>query len=250
MNTKTEPAIQSTTDYSVFTRVEGNRPIKRGHVRNLIESIKEQNLLPSKPIIVTKDMGIIDGQHRLEAAKILGLPISYIVADNGVNDLSIPMLNDKQYPWTTEDYVRYFVIHDENENYIKLRKYHEDYHLGYPIVADLLRRFSVARGGAGLRNGIRDGSFKVLREEETVDFLEKYSSLKPVFRKVYTDRCFVEAFVRAYKNLPALEITWEAFKKKMEDYPYDIKRQPGVDEYMELIDSIYNYRKQNPIRFI
>ena len=48
-------------------------------IKNLMQSISYRNLLAWRPIIVTKNFLVIDGLHRLEAAKRLGVEIYYEV---------------------------------------------------------------------------------------------------------------------------------------------------------------------------
>ena len=61
--------VMKTNDYSMFTKIDGNRQIDKKNVNNLIESMKEKLLVC--PIIVNEDNQIIDGQNRLEALKDL-----------------------------------------------------------------------------------------------------------------------------------------------------------------------------------
>ena len=69
--------VYSTTEYNLFKKLRGNRAINELHVRRLVEAIKEKDL--QIPIIVDEDMNVLDGQHRLDAYKIVGNPIFYIV---------------------------------------------------------------------------------------------------------------------------------------------------------------------------
>ncbi|MEK6878376.1 MAG: ParB/Srx family N-terminal domain-containing protein, partial [Nanoarchaeota archaeon] len=71
--------IEKTTDYKMFKKLKGNRNIYKPHLNGLIQSIQEENLLQYNPITINSDMEIVDGQHRLEAAKILKLDIYYLV---------------------------------------------------------------------------------------------------------------------------------------------------------------------------
>ena len=71
--------IYSTTEYGVFNKLRGNRSVNELHVRRLVEAIKEKDL--QIPIIVDHDMNVLDGQHRLDAYKIVGNPITYIIKD-------------------------------------------------------------------------------------------------------------------------------------------------------------------------
>ena len=62
--------IHSTNDLSVFKILEGNRNINLANVERLVKSIEENGFL-QMPIIVNENYEVIDGQHRLMAAKKL-----------------------------------------------------------------------------------------------------------------------------------------------------------------------------------
>ena len=63
-------------------------------------------MLELRPITVNKKMQVIDGQHRLEAAKALGIPMFYVV-DKESELEDIVRLNNSQKSWILEDYVNY-----------------------------------------------------------------------------------------------------------------------------------------------
>ena len=113
--------IQSTTDYEIFTLREDNREaINQSHVKRLAESIKARNLLELRPISVNGNMEVIDGQHRLLAAKSLGFPVYYI-QNSELNSKDIILMNVAQ-PWGQMDYLNYFVKNGNGE-YIKLAEF-------------------------------------------------------------------------------------------------------------------------------
>src|SRR6516164_2630090 len=93
-----KPNIFDTDDYSQFHFLPGNRDI---HAKQLIQSIQERDMLSTHPILVSKrDMGgyyVLDGQHRLVAAKTLKKRIWYVV-DNTIGEEHIPLLQ-RQRPW-------------------------------------------------------------------------------------------------------------------------------------------------------
>lgn len=73
------PQIKYTSNYSRFKHLNGNRNIVEPHLRRLIKSIQENGWLENSPVLVNQKYEIIDGQHRFEACKTLGLPIEYMV---------------------------------------------------------------------------------------------------------------------------------------------------------------------------
>jgi len=72
--------VYKTNDLSIFNQIKGNRPPNPQHVRRLCDSIKTHGILQN-PIIVNENMDIIDGQHRLLAAKESESSVYYIVVD-------------------------------------------------------------------------------------------------------------------------------------------------------------------------
>lgn len=91
------------TNYKVFKKLNGNRSINMKIVNRIIESIKKVGQIPV-PIVVNENMEVIDGQNRLEAFEILGLPVYYVIT-NGAGTSECIMLNINQTPWKLGDYI-------------------------------------------------------------------------------------------------------------------------------------------------
>ena len=98
-----------TSDYSIFKKHESNRVINELALRKLINSIKSKNMLELRPILVDSQMRVIDGQHRLEAAKALRVPIFYLMKKES-ESLDIILLNT-QKRWSIEDYLNFFAFY-------------------------------------------------------------------------------------------------------------------------------------------
>ena len=71
--------IHSTTDYNQFKYIKGNREVVESHVKTLSDQIAKKDF--QIPIIVNEKMEVCEGQHRLEAYRLLGVPITYIVKE-------------------------------------------------------------------------------------------------------------------------------------------------------------------------
>ena len=100
----TKDEIYTTENYNVFNSLRCNQVIREKHVRNLVEAIRNKDM--QLPIIVDTKMNIIDGQHRLEAYKIVGHPIKYIVRDD-LKIQDVRMLNSVQAKWSMMEYLMY-----------------------------------------------------------------------------------------------------------------------------------------------
>jgi ParB-like chromosome segregation protein Spo0J len=62
----------------IFKHIKGNRIPNLKHVRRLVDSIKKYGM-KCNPILVNEQMEVIDGQHRLLAAKETNSFVYYII---------------------------------------------------------------------------------------------------------------------------------------------------------------------------
>tara|TARA_R100001143_G_scaffold11837_1_gene13372 strand:- start:2352 stop:3305 length:954 start_codon:yes stop_codon:yes gene_type:complete len=118
--------IYQTTDYDLFSYYEGNRRISEEHVKGLLKSFNECHY-EFVPIIVTPGMVVLDGQHRLEASKKGGYPVSFVVTpDNIVPTQTIRQLNQNQKPLTLPEYL-HLHVEDGISEYIEFNRLLESY---------------------------------------------------------------------------------------------------------------------------
>lgn len=99
MKTTAHAFFIETEHYSRFKFLKENRPL--AHRPKLIESIKTHGLL--MPIDVDDQFNIIDGQHRFEACRTLGVPVKYRVVNYGRNELF--EINNTQQRWDFYDWL-------------------------------------------------------------------------------------------------------------------------------------------------
>lgn len=113
----------STTDYSQFKFFSENRPVTPCRVQALKESIAQVNKLHLYPIIVNRDKYVVDGQHRLTAAKSLRIPIYYVVDDDSTTSDMI-LFNTHRTNWSLENYVNF---HNQNglESFVFFQEMYE-----------------------------------------------------------------------------------------------------------------------------
>lgn len=119
--------IYQTTDYDKFKFLPYNRSLSLSRVKKLAAEIKENNLLSIEPIICTENFEVIDGQHRLLAAKSLQTDIYYRIYPNFMHQ-NLITLNNRRANWTLEDYTNYY-IHHGKEDYHKLSEFAKDFNL-------------------------------------------------------------------------------------------------------------------------
>jgi len=101
--------IRWTDNYEQFKRINYNRDVMESRVSELVESINKYGYL--LPILVNQDLMIVDGQHRIEAAKKSGHKVSYIQIDFEENMLPILIatVNSTSKNWRDTDYLNMWV---------------------------------------------------------------------------------------------------------------------------------------------
>lgn len=134
---KVSNLVKSSITYDRFKLLPGNRDMTPGHIKRLMRAIQEHpEILEAQPILVNEKMQIIDGQHRFEAAKGLGLPIYYVVVP-GIGIEVARSLNVMQRKWEPIDFARSYAA-SGNENYRIYIKIREQYNLPHNIVMSAL----------------------------------------------------------------------------------------------------------------
>lgn len=117
------PTINKTSDYAMFKFHENNRKIDQSNLENIKRSIKINNLLAFRPIMVNEKLEILDGQHRFLVAKELGLDIFYQVNEES-EDEDIILMNANQKRWTLEDFINFHATKG-SEAHRQLQKFSE-----------------------------------------------------------------------------------------------------------------------------
>ena len=129
-------SLFSTTDYSLFKKMKGNRSVKSNS--NLEAEIKEMGQLA--PVMVNSRYEIIDGQHRVEVLKKLNKPVIFIISDV-VAPRTVISVNSTQRNWKDEDYLNF---HCERGNgaYIRFAQIYKQYrdYVALTVLIDMVCR--------------------------------------------------------------------------------------------------------------
>lgn len=239
-----------TKNYEMFKLYPGNRPLNQTNLDNLISSISNKNLLPERPIVVNEAFYVLDGQHRLEAAKRLHLPVSYVTKQGG-DFRDIILLNSNQKNWQLDDYLRLFADGEKLPEYILLKEFmkRHNFRLKEALLV-VLGPFKDMTEGEKFKNG----EFKFSENEHYCDDLaEKIKwvisligshSIKPFHR--FKNSAFIKPLIIFITNK---QLNWEIFQQRMEGNWFKIGTRPSINLYVEMLCDIYNIRNQNKIFF-
>lgn len=223
----------STTDYSMFKFDDRNRRIQAPHVEQLINQIKEKNLLEAYPILVTSDMLVLDGQHRLRAAESLGVPIYYTVSSTATLD-DVPEINVSTLHWSLEDYFRRWVL-DGHPEYVKLQKFIDD----FPFLS-LAQSIELCYFGNRLhvRHLFKIGKYTTNDERWARVVCGYILDFKP-----YISHWNHRWFVAAISMLAANDnYDHKRMMEKMEYLSTRLIKCPDTETYIFVLNEIYNYR--------
>jgi len=232
--------IEKTKEYSQFKILDGNRPIEKYHIKKLIKSIENDNRLNLHPIIVNKDFYVIDGQHRLEAAKSLGVEIFFIQSEN-INDLHVIECNVNQKSWEVENYIDYFAVKERKAEYIQLKEMMKSSRLKPKALLTLI----LGVVSSNILDFLKTGKFKFPQKDNSSDILcfyfdflayAKDKRLKPI--SMFTNHNFTRA-IRWIFMTSGFDAS--LFFKKLDLRWFDLKPQRSAEDWYSLLISIYNW---------
>lgn len=231
-----------TTNYAQFSFRDDNREaINQSHVKRLAQSIKGRNLLELRPISVNEKMEVIDGQHRLLAAKLLGVPIYYI-KNIELNATDIIIMNVSQ-PWGQMDYLNYYSKNGYAE-YIKLQTFMKKHGISIKIA------LGVTMGHKKESHlNFKQGLYKFNEEDfsshidicwETIGYIKKingYSSYTHSSR-------FWSALLILIRHTNFDANKWKENLKKMVERFTAKARQ---DDYLRMLMDVHNWRNNSKV---
>lgn len=234
--------IQSTKNYERFKKLSCNREtMSEKHLDRLQKSIQTNNLLQYRPILINKNFEVIDGQHRLEIAKRMGIEIFYQIEDDlTVNDI---ILVNNQKPWGNGDYLNFYVKNHYPE-YMKLDKFLKDNDLSLKIALLIF----IGSGHNGL-NDFREGKFKFKEEYkdtkveqcwETVYYIKKMNG-----GSTYT---MSAKFWKSLNKLMNCEgFDQSIWMKNLERHIHKMHIHNSAEDYFKTMLSIYNWKNNRKL---
>ena len=243
--------IYMTYDYSVFKFMKTNRGIDEIRKKKVRTSINKIGYISSAPIIVNKNMEIIDGQCRFTVCQELGLPIYFAYAEEAGIAECISM-NISATSWKMLDYVRSYA-EGGNENYAYLLKKIGEYPDIKPsVIAGICADLAQGADNALINSGhFRVEWNRIPEVESTIAFI---SEVMPTIKKMDGDTTrMCNALVFTYRHSSADN---DRLRKVIGDMVLDAQvDQIGVSTMMhalKMIENAYNCHlsKPNRIRLI
>lgn len=188
--------VLKTTDHSIFSYLRGNRDISKSHVKWLTSEIKKDaNILRYNPLLVNEKLEVIDGQHRLEAAKIVDTPVWFII-EKGLTLKDAQALNQGSKPWSP---LSYAMSHSKlgNKNYDVYLAFRKEFGLNH----DVLVRF-LSLDLPITNEMFRSGAFEVANEAASRRLCEDLDEIADLWQQLQgKHRAYIRNFALAFKRV-------------------------------------------------
>lgn len=228
--------IQNTRDYKAFRLIKGNRPIIKNKVSKLVASFQSGiDLFPFCPVLVNKDMYVIDGQHRMEASKQLNRPVYFTVVPD-FELKQIAQINEASNKWTIKDFFNCF-IESGLKDYQTLMLFMEKYELVIGTSVSLLTH-GHPYDSTNANQTFRNGQFTVKKMKEA----EALMTLVMDYEDISQDKlCRKGDFIRAiYLLAKEDKYVHNEVVAKLKRNGSKIEYKPGYKEYIFHIEELFN----------
>ena len=246
--------VTSTNDYNQFKKLPGQRPIKETRVQSLMKSILERDKLYLFPIIVNGNREVVDGQHRLEAAKRLKKYIFYMI-DNHSKEKDTLIIHSNRFNWSLYEHVHYYAEYGDEEykflydlwikNRVKMAN--------FSIFMKIICMFCIPLGHE-LYDNLKNGNLKLKNKQQAIGFIDRSldnmielnrltsKNLKMPMAKIFFKSNYIAALSYCYKKMSEeeYEYLWGCIKR---DYLIYRSISYNKDVY-EMFERSYNLYKK------
>lgn len=225
--------IFRTNKYEIFKQLKGNREVSPKRISKIINSIKEVGYIIN-PIIVNEKMEVIDGQGRLEALRILKMPVDYIIQD-GIGIKECISMNIYQTNWHLDDYIKSYA-EKGNPSYIKfceLLKIYPEYNCF--VIATALK--GVSKIGIEI---FKKGNLEITDEEYAyaIEKLDWLNNFKGLFDNVKGKKYFLYQSLLFCYDFESVDNA--RMLEKMKELSNTIGTFNNIFTCMDEIEKIYN----------
>lgn len=239
--------VYKTDDLSIFKTIDGNRVSNLQHIKRLADSIRIYGM-KCNPILVNEKMQVIDGQHRLIAAKEVGSFVYYIIL-NGYTLSEVHTLNLNQKNWTRKDFMEGYA-NMGIESYIKLRDFielNQDFTFSECVAfcsnvgSD---NYSIAhKNSRGITQVFEEGTWIGKDFELAQEWANRIRMIKSYYSN-YNHNHFVGTMITLFNNK---NFDFNEFMHKLRLQPTALVICQNCEQYKTLIEDIYNFRSRNKI---
>lgn len=249
--------VYETDNYSLFGYIRGNREISSSNLKKVTESLKKRRIKETSILVgyVPDDKDgkifhILDGQHRFESCKKLGLPISFVIyEDYNPSDMDkslgvIELLNTASKTWDVSN----FMISKAtigNVNYQRYAELYNKYSIEHEVIFYIFAEITKKKTNF---NEFKEGKFELTEEQakkidEKLKFLTNFSIKIGDKGKRYYYKALID--VSMVPNL-CVERLIERFNDKKFELP-DVKK---INDAIVIIRKRYNGKDKHKMELL
>ena len=241
--------IKETKNLDQFVNTT-NRKVSKNHVQNLVVSMSIKGFDKTHPLRVSDGPGgkltVLDGQHRLAAAKELSLPVTYIKIEENTDGEDVYFSNAFSKGWVTNDFVDYWCQLGK-EPYIYLREFVEKHDVNIYTALTIL--------GAGARQNrnqsIRLGQLHLTEDNKIrAEGLMKNVNEVRYFDAVTTSMSKQHCFVRALSVIVTQDFyNHNRMLNSLGRRSATLIRCARLSDYLRILVEIYNHKARNKVMY-
>lgn len=236
------PKIYKEENLDKFKLFDYNRDVNARHVEKLCQQFDLYFDLHLRPIVVTPEFFVIDGQHRLQAAKVLRKPVFYVIDTN----YSMGKLKDANITckkWEAIDYINFYAsqgIQEYQDILTFMRNENCD-------CTDALTFLTNDSGDS--RTALYEGRLEVQPIDivtkkhkfyvKTCEIIKKY---RPSIQNMLTVKIFKQAS-KWISNQPLIDE--KEFLRCLEKNVSMMQLQGSTGNYIQNFMEIYNYNRKS-----
>ncbi len=239
MKSKQIPKIQQTSNYDLFECNPEQREIHTANLNEKVDILRAQGWFPTMPMqcyMTGRKLVVVDGHHRLLAARLLGIPVYYVVGSSELKEMMVTI--NRGVRWKNADFLNRECARG-NKDCMTLQNY---VNKGIPLTCAVSMLGGQSAGSGNLAIRIAEGTFKVKTTKHAdfiLELIEGYPSI-PHFKH--------SGFIKALDLclwLPEFDLGM--FKHRAVTYWHMIRRCSNVDDFLRAIEEVYNFRSSKKI---
>ena len=233
--------VFETYDYSMFKKTEWNRNVTEPRIRKITESIEKHGYILN-PICVNENYEVIDGQGRLEALKLLGMPVHFYI-NPGAGKEDCVALNSYNTLWSMYDYICSHAS-TGSDDYIRIKDLVDRYM--HPFGLDAVM-FATA-GLVGIpKSQIKSGDLKCSAEQysDGMKRLEKLKEFETGVSKIPGNQKKVYQAVLFAMGLDETKIDLTKLRERIELRYSKAPTVSTMNDALVAISTIYDIRSRD-----
>lgn len=237
--------IYETSNYDLFELHTVNRSVER--TSRLEASMRKYGWIDAYPVHAVKNGGklkIKAGHHRLTVAKKLGIPVKYVVCDDG--GVSIHELENATNRWSFADYLESW-CRAGKPDYIEIRRYCTT--TGIPLGCAISMFGGNWAGSGHFQQAFKGGTYTIKNTTHPRQVADLVMHMHACGVECASAKLMVLAIS---KILFVDEFSVSTLKKKVKSHTHMLTKQANLQEYMRMLESVYNRQSKEklPLAFL